>query len=43
MRGQIPHLVGEHLLKAAGVRLSDPDSHSFQVKRAHAAVPETAT
>ena len=34
--------VPDAAVKAAGVRLSDPDSHSFQVKRAHAAVPETA-
>ncbi|MEY3294052.1 MAG: thiosulfohydrolase SoxB [Pseudomonadota bacterium] len=29
MRGQIPHLVGEHLLKAAGVRPGTPLAHAY--------------
>jgi S-sulfosulfanyl-L-cysteine sulfohydrolase len=29
MRGQLPHLVGEHLLKAAGVRPGTPLAHAY--------------
>jgi sulfur-oxidizing protein SoxB len=29
MRGQWPHLVGEHLLKAAGLRPGSPQAHAF--------------
>jgi sulfur-oxidizing protein SoxB len=29
MRGQLPHLVGEHLLKAAGVRPGSPMAHAY--------------
>ncbi|MFO1244158.1 MAG: thiosulfohydrolase SoxB [Ramlibacter sp.] len=29
MRGQLPHLVGEHLLKAAGLRAGSPEAHAF--------------
>ena len=29
MRGQLPHLVGEHLLKAAGVRPGTPAAHAY--------------
>ncbi|WP_425261099.1 thiosulfohydrolase SoxB [Rubrivivax sp. RP6-9] len=29
MQGQLPHLVGEHLLKAAGVRPGTPQAHAF--------------
>ncbi|MGB4117477.1 MAG: thiosulfohydrolase SoxB [Polaromonas sp.] len=29
MRGQLPHLVGEHLLKAAQIRSGTPEAHAF--------------
>ncbi|HEY0821447.1 MAG TPA: thiosulfohydrolase SoxB [Rhizobacter sp.] len=29
MRGQVPHLVGEHLLKRAGVRPGTPTAHAY--------------
>ena len=29
MRGQLPHLVGEHLLKAAGIRPGTPMAHAY--------------
>jgi sulfur-oxidizing protein SoxB len=29
MQGQLPHLVGEHLLKAVGVRPGTPQAHAF--------------
>ena len=29
MQGQLPHLVGEHLLKAAGIRPGTPQAHAF--------------
>ena len=29
MQGQLPHLVGEHLLKAAGLRAGSPQAHAF--------------
>eukprot|EP01034_Spumella_vulgaris_P002114 gene2114-2752_t len=29
MRGQMPHLVGEHLLKAAGLKAGAPQAHAF--------------
>jgi sulfur-oxidizing protein SoxB len=29
MQGQLPHLVGEHLLKAAGIRAGTPQAHAF--------------
>jgi len=29
MRGQVPHLVGEHLLKAAGIRSGTPHAHAL--------------
>jgi sulfur-oxidizing protein SoxB len=29
MRGQMPHLVGEHLLKAAGLKAGSPQAHAF--------------
>ena len=29
MRGQLPHLVGEHLLKAAGLRPGTAAAHAF--------------
>ena len=29
MRGQLPHLVGEHLLKAAHIKAGTPDAHAF--------------
>ncbi|MBN9425230.1 MAG: thiosulfohydrolase SoxB [Burkholderiales bacterium] len=29
MRGQLPHLVGEHLLKAAGVRAGSAQAHAY--------------
>ncbi len=29
MQGQLPHLVGEHLLKAAGVRPGTPQAHAY--------------
>jgi sulfur-oxidizing protein SoxB len=29
MRGRMPHLVGEHLLKAAGLRPGTPQAHAF--------------
>ena len=29
MRGQLPHLVGEHLLKVAGLKAGSPEAHAF--------------
>jgi len=29
MRGQLPHLVGEHLLKAAAIKAGSPEAHAF--------------
>ena len=29
MRGQLPHLVGEHFLKAAGLKAGTPQAHAF--------------
>ncbi|NQW94148.1 MAG: thiosulfohydrolase SoxB [Polaromonas sp.] len=29
MRGQLPHLVGEHLLKAAQIKSATPEAHAF--------------
>ncbi|HSV53731.1 MAG TPA: thiosulfohydrolase SoxB, partial [Burkholderiaceae bacterium] len=29
MRGQMPHLVGEHLLKAAGMKAGSAEAHAF--------------
>lgn len=29
MQGQLPHLVGEHLLKAAGVKAGSPQAHAY--------------
>ncbi|WP_332777523.1 thiosulfohydrolase SoxB [Polaromonas sp.] len=29
MRGQLPHLVGQHLLKAAALRAGSPEAHAF--------------
>ncbi|MDO9405410.1 MAG: thiosulfohydrolase SoxB [Polaromonas sp.] len=29
MRGQVPHLVGEHLLKSAGIRSGTPEAHAL--------------
>ena len=29
MRGQLPHLVGEHLLKAAHIKAGTPEAHAF--------------
>ena len=29
MKGQLPHLVGEHLLKAAGIKAGTPQAHAY--------------